>query len=286
MSTIDIVLEAVFAVVMVVAAVLTAGAAAAAVGAIGAAVEVGAEVTATVVVSAVADVVGATADATAAVASGLVAANDVAGAVDSGKEFLSSDERNTVLLVAGVAGAVGVAAGIAGAATRSAVEATEELADAAQPRFDPPGYDAPDFSLEENDPETRPMGNKMLAAMKKARDGAAAEEISRGHPTAKDLRPNINDAIIDKKPAWKWNPTSQEEALPTFDKWVQNRNTPGLSEGSRLSTTGMPTPATRCRSATTLRKVLSGPPISSRQGKANPLDSADRALTSGQNQEP
>ena len=143
MATTDIVLEAVFAVVLVVAAVVTAGLAAAAVGAIGAAVEVGAEVTATVVVSAVADVVGATASAVGAVAGGLVATNDVVGAVDSGKGFLSNDQRNTVLLVGEVAGAVGIAAGIAGLATRSAVSATEELAEAATPqtRFVPPEDD-------------------------------------------------------------------------------------------------------------------------------------------------
>ena len=103
MSTIDIVLEALFAVVFVVTAVLTAGAAAAAVGAIGAAVEAGTEVTATVVVNAVANVVGTRRQRHRRRDRRRADRQRRPPRRPAAQPFLSKDQRDTVNLVNGVA---------------------------------------------------------------------------------------------------------------------------------------------------------------------------------------
>jgi RHS repeat-associated protein len=126
-STLDIVLEAVFAVVMVVTTILTAGAADVAVGAIGAAVEAGTEIGGGVIANLTANIIGTVANVAGAATSGALAANDTMEATGN-KGFLSTDQRDTLVEVnsafSAVAGATGVVAGF----TDSAAEVTEAAA--------------------------------------------------------------------------------------------------------------------------------------------------------------
>ena len=226
MSTTDIVLEALFAVVMVVSAVLTAGAAAAAIGAVAAAVEVGAEVAATVVVNVVANVVATTANIVGAVAEGVAATNDIKQTV-TGQGFLSDDQRNTVLLVGTVAGAVAGAAGFASAATDSAAQG---LVKAAENGFapdyvpGPTGVDA--YTLSEPGDPVRPLPEDVPinVGTEDGDENIGSTDADSDETSAKDVGPNSNDDLIQSDPEARWR------------NWA--RNNPGKSGDDYYTETG------------------------------------------------
>lgn len=105
-STLDIILDTVFAVAFVATAILTAGAGVEAVGAVYAAVEVGVELTVGAVANAVATTVGTLANITGAITSGILAADDIAQVATNGKtKVLNDDQRSAVQLANTIASA-------------------------------------------------------------------------------------------------------------------------------------------------------------------------------------